>query len=325
MVLSQSMLVTGATGFVGRSLCSRLRDDGFFVRGTQRNLESHLSLLQGIEPVLIDPLGPNTSWGASLDGIDTIIHLAARVHIMNDPSKDPLSEFRYVNVEGTSKLARDAVKSGVKRFVYISSIKVNGEKSSRGYAQDSLAQPSDPYAISKWEAEQALRRIENETGLEVVVIRPTLVYGPGVKANFLNMMKTIQLGVPLPLASIKNKRSLIFIGNLVDAIVACSVQPEAAGKTYLVSDDEDISTPDLIRRIAKTLGQPARLFPMPLSLLRLAGRLAGKSNEVSRLTGSLTVDIVKIKQELGWVPPCSLDESLRLTAMWFKNQMSMLR
>ncbi len=314
------ILVTGATGFVGHFLCKRLLAEGFSVRGTLRASVNPSSLVDGVEPVTVKSLGADTPWSHAMAGVDTIIHLAARVHIMDDPSTDPLTEFRNINVAGTARLAGEAAKAGVKRFVFISSIKVNGEESSKPYTTDSPSLPSDPYGISKWEAEQALRIIEAETGLEVVIVRPTLVYGPGVKANFLNMMKIITKGIPLPLASVANKRSLIYVGNLVDALTICAIHPAAAGQTYLVSDGEDVSTPDLIRRTAKALELPARLFPVPASFIRLAGKLSGKSSAVNRLTGSLTVDSTKIRRELGWKPPFTLDEGLAETARWFKGQ-----
>jgi UDP-N-acetyl-alpha-D-quinovosamine dehydrogenase len=315
-----TVLVTGATGFVGHFLCDRLLAQGFSVRGTLLTSENPLFLVDRVEPVTVEPLGADTQWSHALAGADTIIHLAARVHIMDDPSANPLDEFRKVNVEGTAQLAREAAKAGVRRLVFISSIKVNGEETATHYTSDSPPNPSDPYGISKWEAEQALHKIEAETGLEVVVIRPTLVYGPGVKANFLNMMKIISRGIPLPLASITNRRNLIYVGNLVDALAICATHPAAAGQTYLVSDGEEVSTPELIRRTAKALGAPERLFPVPLSLMRLAGKLTGKSGAVNRLTGSLTVDSSKIRRELGWVPPFTMDEGLAETAKWLKNK-----
>lgn len=313
------ILVTGATGFIGHFLCERLLAEGQQVRGTLLPYESFLTLADGVEPTTVDQLGTDTRWGHALRGVNTIIHLAARVHIMDDLAADPLAEFRKVNVEGTTKLAREAAKAGVKRLVFISSIKVNGEESVTPYTSESPPNPSDPYGISKWEAEQDLREIENDTGLEVVVIRPTLVYGPGVKANFLNMMEIISRGIPLPFASIKNRRSLIYVGNLVDALATCAVHPEAAGKTYLVSDGEDVSTPELIRRTALALGVSARLLPFSTVLMRLAGKLTGKIGAVNRLTGSLTADSSKINQELGWSPPYTVDEGLQETVGWFKK------
>lgn len=318
----KSILVTGATGFVGRLLCSRLLSEGWNVRGTILATESPSALVASIEPVLIEPLGPDTPWGHALAGVDTVIHLAARVHIMDDPASDPLTEFRTVNGEGTAQLAREAAKAGVKRLVFISSIKVNGEETTTPYTTNSPPQASDPYGISKWEAELALRHIEAETGLEVVVVRPTLVYGPGVKANFFNMMKVVQRGIPLPLASVTNRRSLIYVGNLVDSLTTCAKHPAAAGKTYLVSDGEDISTPELIRRTARALGVPSRIFPFPLSLLNLAGAVTGKRAAINRLLGSLTVDSSSIRRELEWKPPFSMDEGLAETAAWFKATVS---
>jgi len=315
-----NVLITGATGFVGRFLCERLLADGLQVRGTLLGSESSLSLVEGVEPVIIQLLGPDTIWVDAVAGIDTVIHLAARVHIMDDPAADPRTEFHRVNVEGTLKLARDAVSAGVRRLVFISSIKVNGEETVTSYTSDSPTHPSDPYGISKWEAEQGLQRIESETGLEVVIVRPTLVYGPGVKANFLNMMKIISRGIPLPLASITNKRSLIYVGNLADALATCATHSEAAGKTYLVSDGEDVSTPGLIRKTALALGVSARLFPFPAALLRFAGKMTGKSCAVDRLIGSLAVDSSIIQRDLGWVPPFTMEEGLGLTAEWFNKQ-----
>jgi nucleoside-diphosphate-sugar epimerase len=319
-LMTKHVLVTGATGFVGRFLCTRLLSEGWNVRGTILASESSATLVTGVEPTVIKPLGSDTTWDEALRGINTIIHLAARVHIMNDPSADPLSEFRRVNVAGTERLAREAARAGVKRLVFVSSIKVNGEESSLPYTETSCAQPIDPYGISKWEAEEALRRIGAETGIEIVVVRPTLVYGPGVKANFLKMMKIVYGGVPLPLAAVCNKRSLIYVENLVDALATCAAHPHAAGQTYLVSDGEDVSSPELLRRMATALGQPSRLFFFPTGLMRLAGKMLGKSSAVERLTGSLQVDNSKIRSELGWTPPFTMDEGLQATAEWFKKQ-----
>ena len=314
------VLVTGATGFVGCFLCKRLLADNLTVRGTMLSSENTAALVAGIQPVIIEPLGSQTSWDEPLAGVDTVIHLAARVHIMDDHSANPLDEFRKVNVDGTLKLARDAANAGVKRFVFISSIKVNGEENSTVYTPDSLPNPTDPYGISKWEAEQGLQRLAAETGLEVVVVRPTLVYGPGVKANFLNMLKVIQRGIPLPLAAIKNKRSLIYVGNLVDALTICATHPAAKGRIYLVSDGEDVSTTDLIRLAAAALGSPARLFHVPHALLQMAGRLTGKTAAIDRLTGSLAVDISRIRSELDWEPPFTMQAGLLKTAEWFLDE-----
>jgi nucleoside-diphosphate-sugar epimerase len=312
-----NILVTGATGFVGQFLCRCLLSEGLGVRGTLLLSEHPSFLIEGVEPVTVEPLGANTQWSHAVAGIDAIIHLSARVHIMNDPSADPLAEFRRVNVEGSAQLAREAAKAGVKRLVFISSIKVNGEESVTPYTSDSIPNPSDPYGISKWEAEQSLRKIETETGLEVVVVRPTLVYGAGVKANFLKMMNAVSNGIPLPLASIVNKRSLIYVGNLVDVLATCAKHPIAAGKTYLVSDGEDLSTPELIQKAARALDVPARLFPFPTAIMHLVGKLTGKIGAVNRLTGSLTVDSSQIRRELGWQPPFTMEEGLNETANWY--------
>ena len=317
-----NILVTGATGFVGSCLCTKLLAEGWHVRGTLMPDEALAALPPGVEPALVEPLGPVTSWQHALADIDTVIHLAARVHIMDDPASDPLTEFRKVNTEGTARLAAEAARCGVKRLVFISSIKVNGEETDTPYVEESPVKPADPYGISKWEAEQALRQIEAATGLDVVIVRPTLVYGPGVKANFLKMMQAIKRRIPLPFASINNQRSLIYVGNLVDALATCATHPVAAGKTYLVSDGTDVSTPELIRQTAAALAVPARLLPFPVSLMRLAGKLTGKNGAVNRLTGSLTVDSSKIRRELGWVPPFTMEEGLKETAEWFKDNFS---
>lgn len=314
-----TVLVTGATGFVGRFLCERLLSEDFAVRGTILESESSFSLVNGVEPVTVEPLGAETPWSHALEGINTIIHLAARVHIMNDPSKAPITEYRKVNVEGTAQLAREATKAGVKRLVFVSSIKVNGEETDVSYTEESPAKPTDPYGISKWEAEVGLRQIEAESGLEVVIVRPTLVYGPGVKANFLKMLNTIQRGIPLPFASITNKRSLLYVGSLADALTTCATHPAAAGKTYLVSDGEDVSTPELISQTAKVLGAPARVFPFPVGLMKLAAKLINRTDAIHRLTGSLTVDSSKIRRDLEWSPPYTMAQGLQATANWFKS------
>lgn len=316
----KNILVTGASGFVGGFLCKRLLAAGFFVRGTLLACENTSALPSGVQPMVIEPLGAETSWDAAFSAIDTVIHLAARVHIMEDSADDPLTEFRKVNTEGSLRLAREAARLGVKRIVFISTIKVNGEESAVPYTSDMFPRPTDPYGISKWEAEQGLRQIELESGLEVVVVRPTLVYGAGVRANFLNMMKVISKGIPLPLSSITNRRNLIYVGNLVDALAVCAIHPLAAGKTYLVSDGEDVSTPELIRRTAKALGVPSRLIPFPPFLMRIAGKLTGKSDAVNRLSGSLTVDSSKIRRELNWTPPFTMEQGLAETADWFRRK-----
>lgn len=312
-----TVLVTGANGFVGLALCARLLEEGWHVRGTVRSAKYADSLPVRVDTVQVESIGPDTGWSKALAGVDTVVHLAARVHVLNDTAADPLLAFRQVNVAGTKRLARVALTAGVRRFVYMSSVKANGEERPAPYTEKDKEAPLDPYGVSKWEAEQALHEIAARTGLEVVVLRPPLVYGPGVKANFLRLFEVVERGIPLPLASVNNRRSLIYLGNLVDAVVTCIAHPRAAGETYLVSDGEDVSSPELIRRVAAALGRPARLFPFPLRLMRLAGKLSGKSPVVERLLDSLTVDSGKIRRELGWNTSYTMAQGLMETAEWY--------
>ena len=309
-----SILVTGANGFVGRALCAELVNRGHLVRAAIRT-DTNLDI-SGCEIAKIQGITIDTDWTDAVHGVSTVIHLAARVHVMHDDTTNPLEEFRKTNVVGTENLARAAAANGVKRLVYVSSIKVNGEETTnqRSYTEQNTPSPQDPYGISKWEAEQALHRVAGETGLEIVIVRPPLVYGPNVKGNFAQMLKVLAKGIPLPLASVNNLRSLVYVGNLVDALIACATHPTAAGHTYLVSDGEDISTPDLLHQLGATMGQPARLFPCPPALLKMAGRMIGKGDQVDRLLGSLQVDSGKIRHELNWTPPYSLQQGLRATA-----------
>ena len=314
---SGTVLVTGANGFVGSALCAEAIRRGSHVKGATR---SACELPVGVESTIIDSIDDETNWVDALYGVDVVIHLAARVHVMKDVSVDPLAEFRKINVAGTEQLARCAAESGAKRFVYVSSIKVNGEQTSatQPFTELDEANPQDPYGVSKWQAELALHRIALETGLELVIVRPPLVYGPGVKGNFAQMLKVLAKGIPLPLASVRNLRSLVYVENLVDALILCATHPAAAGQTYLVSDGEDISTPDLLRQLGVAMGHPARLFPCPPALLKLAGRLTGKGEQVERLLGSLRVDSSKIRRELNWTPPYTLEQGLRATAAWYR-------
>ncbi|MDA3902776.1 MAG: SDR family oxidoreductase [Desulfuromusa sp.] len=317
---TRSVLVTGATGFVGRAVCGKLLDQSIKVHGAVRGAGNLTKLPAGAQAVSIDGVGPDTDWSAALLGVDTVIHLAARVHVMDDTSEDPLVAYRQVNVAGTENLARQAVACGVKRLVFISTVKVHGEECDVTYTEDSVLSPQDPYGVSKLEAEVALQRIADETGLEVVIIRPPLVYGPGVKANFLRLLGIVDRGIPLPFASIDNRRSLVYLGNLVDAISLCATHSEAGGHAFLVSDGDDVSTPVLIRRLAKALQRPARLIPFPTRLMRLAGKMLGKTNAVDRLVGSLTLDKSNLKHQLGWQPPFTMAEGLAKTAIWYKSR-----
>ena len=322
--MSGKVLVTGANGFIGEALCSSLTQRGYSVCKAVRKEGigngRHDSLPNpGI--VSVGEITADTDWSTALEDVTEVVHLAARVHVMNDVSAEPLEEFRRVNVAGTERLARSAAASGVKRLVYVSSIKVNGEMTCGGgkFTETDRPAPLDPYGISKYEAEQALVRIAKETSLEVVIVRPPLVYGPGVKGNFAQMLCVLSRGLPLPLASVTNSRSLIYVKNLVDALITCATHPDAAGMTYLVSDGEDISTPDLLRRLGQVMGRPACLLPCPETILKLAGMLTGKSAQVERLLGSLQVDSGKIRRELNWTPPYTLQQGLQATAEWYRN------
>lgn len=320
---NSKILVTGATGFVGRFLCKLLLNRGYNVSGALRSAKSPDLIVSGVEPVLVAPLGAETTYKHSLDNIETLIHLAARVHVMHETANEPLYEFRKTNTLGTINIARQAAAAGVKRFVFMSTIGVNGNHSdSKPYTENDAPNPHNPYSISKYEAELGLKIISAETGMEVVVIRAPLVYGPGNPGNFLSLLRFLSKGIPLPLASVNNKRSLIYVGNLVDALAVCAKHPAAAAKTYLVSDGEDVSTPELLRRTASALGVSARLFSAPLSLVRLAGALTGKRTTVNQLTGSLTVDSSIIRRELGWNPPYTLEQGLKETAEWFKGSLN---
>jgi UDP-glucose 4-epimerase len=272
---------------------------------------------------LIETIDNTTDWTTALHGVNVVVHLAARVHVMNDHSVDPLSEFRKVNVEGSLNLAKQAAQAGVQRFVFISSIKVNGESTELGqpFHADDEPQPMDAYGISKREAEDALRQLARDTGIEVVIIRPPLVYGAGVKANFRSMMRWLDKGVPLPLGAIHNQRSLVALANLVDLIITCISHPAAANQTFLVSDGEDLSTSDLLRRMANALGKPARLLPVPAWLLQVGATLLGKRAVAQRLCGSLQLDISKTCQLLNWTPPVSVTDALQKTANAYRSSL----
>ncbi|WP_197702729.1 UDP-glucose 4-epimerase family protein [Sulfuricaulis limicola] len=314
------VLVTGATGFVGRALCQALHRCGYQVRA---GLRSAATGADGYcrDRVVVGDLGPETDWRPAIDGVDAIVHLAARVHVLKERSRNPLAEFRLVNVAATERLARMAAASGVRRLVYVSSVKVNGEQTLESpFTETDAPKPHDAYGMSKYEAEQALLKIAEEKNLEVVIVRPPLVYGSGVGGNFLRMMNWINRGFPLPLGSVPNSRSLIYLGNLVDALLTCVMHPRATGKIYLVSDGEDVSTPELVRRLAQAMGRHPRLIPFPPALLRIAGLITGNSAEVERLVGSLRVDSSRIRRELQWTPPFSVTQGLHDTAAWYSGR-----
>jgi nucleoside-diphosphate-sugar epimerase len=299
-----SIAVTGATGFIGSALVAELAVRLFNVHQVPRS-------------------------SFEIAGAQCVIHCAARAHIMHDEALDPLTEYRRVNMQATHNLARQAAAIGVKRFVFLSSVKVNGERTDglmrrhpdaegrggcnvgRAFTPNDAPAPEDAYGLSKWEAEQGLWEIASQTGMEVVVVRPPLVYGPGVKGNFARLLNLVRSGVPLPLAAVNNRRSFIGLDNLVDLLIRCVDHPKAAGQTLLVSDGQDLSTPELLRMIANAMGRPARLFPVPVPLLRLAGRALGRLNEVDRLVGSLQVDSSATRELLGWTPPVSVEEGIK--------------
>ncbi len=317
----QRVLVTGASGFVGRCLTGTLAAAGRDVRVALRQ-SPFLPTIERAESVMVDELHAKTDWTAALNNVVSVVHLAARVHVMQDTALDPLTEFRRVNVQGTLRLAQQAVAAGVRRFVFVSSVKVNGEGKPAGspYTADDVPAPVDAYGISKLEAEQGLLELAASTGLEVVIVRPVLVYGPGVKANFLKMMQWLDRGLPLPLGAIDNRRSLVGVDNLVSLILTCLEHPDAVNQVFLASDGEDLSTTALMRRTALALGKSARLVPVPESALTAIAGLLGKGEVAQRLCGSLQVDISKTRRVLDWTPPLTVDAGLALVAQDFLRQ-----
>ncbi|ELV8765874.1 SDR family oxidoreductase [Vibrio vulnificus] len=309
-----NILLTGASGFIGSKLLEELPANNILILGRDnpKGLPSEKFFKLEIDN--------DTDYSVALSGVGVVVHLAARVHVMNDAVSNPLEEYREVNTRGTVNLARQAASAGVKRFVFVSSIKVNGEGTSqdRPFTSADLHAPEDDYGLSKSEAEQQLFEIAKEAGMEVVVIRPTLVYGPGVKANFAALMNLVSKGIPLPFGCItKNKRSLVSVDNLVDLIITCLDHPKAANQVFLVSDDHDVSTSEMVRQMALALVKRTWQLPVPVWCYNLAGKLFNKSNVVDRLTGSLQVDITHTKETLGWTPPQSLQEGFKQTAEAF--------
>lgn len=303
--------VTGASGFVGSAVCAALQARGHSVRPLLRRAVDSRAGAPHAAAVVGD-IGPTTDWRHGLQGLDVVVHCAAHVHQMGEGADRAAASYQRVNTEGTLHLARCAMQAGVRRLVFISTVKVLGEHTRVGhpFRHDSVPHPLDPYGESKWAAEQGLQRMAAETGLQVVVIRPPLVYGAGVGANFAALIRLVQSGWPLPLRSVDNRRSMVGLRNLVDLICHCTVEPAAAGQTLLVSDGEDLSTPGLVRRLALAMGLQPRLWPVPVALLRLAGQMTGHSAQIERLTGSLQVDISRTCELLQWHPPHTVDEEL---------------
>jgi nucleoside-diphosphate-sugar epimerase len=351
------ILISGPNGFVGKKVCERLIAADLDVRGALRKAAP---LTDGCESTVVGNIDASTDWSLALTGIDGVVHLAARVHIMNDTAADPMAAFREVNVDGTRRLAEEAAKAGVKRFVFISSIKVNGEATkspvedsrrsslslghrdaqgsatgnntseerldskfqlvaSSAFSERDQPNPEDHYGQSKYEAELVLREIEASTGMEVVILRPPLLYGPGVKANFLKLIQLVDKGLPLPLGEVKNKRSLLSLSNFSDVISKCATDARAGGQTFTVCDCDDVSSGELVERIAKALGKSPRLLPVPEWLMKFAGKLTGKSEQVQRLCSSLQVDSSHVRETLDWNPPVTMDEELLRVAEWYRS------
>ncbi|WP_200627112.1 UDP-glucose 4-epimerase family protein [Pseudomonas sp. LAM2023] len=317
----RGLLVTGGSGFVGRALLEQLvANPAWAPRALVRQWPAQQ--LAGVDYRLFGELAAVDAVSGHFELVDTVIHLASRVHVMQETATDPLAEFRRVNVDGTLSLARSAAQAGVRRFIFVSSVKVNGESTDdrAPFTADEVPAPLDPYGISKREAEEGLRQLATQTGLEVVIVRPVLVYGPGVKANFRSMMNWLNRGLPLPFGAIHNKRSLVALDNLVDLLVTCIDHPAAANQTFLASDGHDLSTTELLQRLGQALGKPARLLPVPAIWLKSAAMLAGKGALSRRLCGSLQVDIDKTREMLGWKPPLDVDQALRATAINFLKE-----
>lgn len=319
---SRRVLVTGANGFIGKAVCADLQSRGYDVLAMVRGTPPDAANLAGVQYLPMGDIDSATDWSDALPGVGSVVHLAARVHLMRETASDPLAEFRRVNVALTLNLARQAALSGVKRFIFVSSIKVNGENSpvGRPFTADDPPRPLDPYGVSKLEAEQALMELAATTGLEVIIIRPVLVYGPGVKANFEAMTRWVRKGVPLPFGALRNRRSLVALDNLTDFIATCLCHPAAANQTFLVSDGEDLAVTALLQRTAGAFGRRARLLPVPAAMLRAMGRLLGKEPVIQRLCDTLQVDIEKNRRLLGWEPPVSVDVALKKTARQLQGE-----
>jgi nucleoside-diphosphate-sugar epimerase len=322
-MINRKVLITGANGFVGQTVCQYLMNSEIPIRKVLRKKPDHQ---ESQDCHIVGDINAHTDWSSALGQIDSIVHLAARAHIMKDTSSNPLNEFRRINVEGTVNLARQAARANIRRFIFISSIKVNGEKTEgKGFTEKDKPAPEDPYGISKFEAEQELHQVARETGLDVVILRPPLIYGPLVKANFYQLMNTIYNGWPLPLGRVNNQRSLLYVGAFANAIKTCLMHPNASGKTFLVSDKKALSTSDLVIKLGEFLNRSPRLLNVPVSWMKLGGKFLGKTAAIDKLTSSLIIDNSKIQQELNWSSPYSIDLGMQKTAEWFLANKLLLR
>jgi len=314
------VLVTGATGFVGRVLVPALIEAGHAVSVAVRDA-ADVGLPAQVRRHVVPDIGRDSEWRPALEGVDAVVHLAARVHVMSDDARDPLTAFCRVNAEGTAALATAAMAAGVGRFVFVSTSKVMGEKNREGpFRETDAPAPEDAYALSKWAGEKAVLDVCRQGRMQPVIVRPPLVYGPGAKGNMLALLKLCRMAPPLPLAAVDNRRSLIAVANLADALAVCVRHPKAAGQIYFVSDGEDISTPELVRRLGAALGRPAKLFPMPTAVLRYSALLVGQTAVAGRLIESLQVDDQKIRRELRWTPPVGMVKALGDMAAWFASR-----
>ena len=318
------VLVTGVMGFIGGGVCSALQQAGCQVRAALR----HKPLTTGTDAmpegagdwVEVGDIGPDTEWSHGLEGMDAVVHLAGRAHVLREQAPDPLAAFRRVNVAGTERLAQSAAAMGVKRLVFVSTVGIHGRTTQdRPFKESDPPRPHNAYTQSKWEGEQVLHQIARRTSLEVVVVRPPLVYGPAVGAHFLQLMRLIDSGIPLPLSLVENRRSLVYLGNLADLLVHTVRCTQAASETYLASDEENISTLELIRKLAYHLGKRARLFPLGLKMLRTVASVVGKAEQADGLCGSLVVDSGKSRRHLHREEPVSLEKGLERTATWYRE------
>lgn len=320
VVSGRCLLITGCNGFIGRSLADACLNEGWQVKGGVRSVHRAGRLPEKVQPAAVGDIGPGTDWSEALRGVDAVVHLAAKVH--EAEGKGGEAEYFCMNTAGTARLARSAAEAGVKRLVFVSTLKVHGEQSRSAFRENDPPDPRGAYAISKNEAENVLREISARTGLEAVILRPPLVYGPGVKANFLKLLGLVARGVPLPFKTIENRRSLIYLGNMVNGILACLEHPAAAGNTYLIADECPVSTPELIRETAYALNVKPKLFRSPAVFLEIVASLFGKREVLRRLTRSLWADTGKVRMELGWRPKFTLAEGLRETALWYREPLS---